>query len=51
VRGDLAIGDRPITEADPAEVRRCQSIAMERHQAANWLLGDAEIYSEADTST
>ena len=51
VRGDLAVGDRPITEADPAEVRRCQSIAMERHQAANWLLGDAELYSDVDAST
>lgn len=51
VKGDLAVGDCAITEAAPSEVRRCQSISQERHQAANWLLGVAVLYSDVDTST
>lgn len=51
IRSDLAIGSSPIADAPAGEVRRAQSIAMERHQAANWLLGHDPVYSEVDTST
>ncbi len=49
--GDLAVGGRPIAEADPGHVRFAQSIAMERHRAINWLLGYHRVYSGVDTST
>lgn len=49
--GDLAIGGRPIARADDALLARCESIASERRIAARWLLGDAPVYSEVDTST
>lgn len=48
---DLAIGGQPIHRADPERVQACSSIAVERHTAINWLLGDAELYSDVDTST
>jgi len=51
VAGDLAIGGVAIANADPNKVRACGSIAMERHQAINWLLGQCPVYSEVDTST
>lgn len=50
-KGDLSIEGVPISRADPEEVRRSQSIAMERHLAINWLLGRARLYSRVDTST
>lgn len=49
--GDLAIAGLPIAEADEERVHESQSIAMERHQAINWLLGRHETYSQVDTST
>jgi hypothetical protein len=49
--GDLAIGANPIAKAPADHVRYCQSIAQERHRAANWLLGYESVYSEVDTST
>jgi hypothetical protein len=48
---DLAIDGVPIAKAPEQRFRQCQSIAMERHQAINWLQGWDEIYSEVDTST
>jgi hypothetical protein len=48
---DLAIDGVPIAMASQDRFRQCQSIAMERHQAINWLQGWDEIYSEVDTST
>lgn len=48
---DLAIGGTPIADCDPEIIDRCQSVALERHQAINWLLGYDPTYSEADTST
>jgi hypothetical protein len=48
---DLAIGGRPISEADPQLVRLTESIARERHQAINWLQGFDWAYSRVDTST
>ncbi|MBI3861213.1 MAG: DUF4272 domain-containing protein [Planctomycetia bacterium] len=50
-KNDLALGDKPIAEADPDLVNSCQSSAMERHLAINWLSGYSKIYSETDTGT
>ena len=51
LKKDIAIQGKPIAKADPRVVRQVQSIAMERHQAINWLMGWHEIYSEVDTGT
>jgi hypothetical protein len=53
VGGDLSIGGVPIASADPGAVQRVRSIARERHQAANWLVGDAygAAYSSVGTDT
>jgi hypothetical protein len=51
IEGDLAIGGVAIHRADPGLVRRATSIARERHHAANWLRGDADLYSRIETST
>lgn len=48
---DLAIGGERIDAGGKAAFRNALSIATERHQAFNWLLGDAEIYSEVTTDT
>jgi hypothetical protein len=48
---DLAIKGLPIAKAPVDHVSACQSIAMERHQAINWLMGADPIYSGVDTST
>jgi hypothetical protein len=48
---DLALGDVAIKDAPEDVFQTALSIANERHMAVNWLLGDAEIYSETDTST
>lgn len=49
--GDLAVGGKPIAEADARRVGACHCIAVERHQAINWLEGQAALYSDVDTST
>ena len=49
--GDLAVGDLPISKADPEEALRLLSIAQERHRAINWLIGESAIYSETATNT
>src|SRR5262249_26438884 len=51
VNNDMALGANPLTHADPELVNACQSSAMERHLAINWLFGYSQIYSETDTST
>lgn len=51
IDNDLSVGGMRIDKAEPAQVQRCLSIAMERHQAINWLRGEHPIYSEVDTST
>lgn len=48
---DLAIRGVAIAKAPRDLIRMCQSIAMERHQAINWLVGQDAVYSEVDTST
>lgn len=47
---DLAIHTVPISKADKRVVTQVESIARERHQAINWLMGWHELYSEVDTS-
>ncbi|MBJ7576022.1 DUF4272 domain-containing protein [Luteimonas sp. MC1828] len=49
--GDLAVEGARIDQADDEQLQRCLSIAGERHQAANWLLGGDPLYSNVDTST
>ncbi|MEM6554214.1 MAG: DUF4272 domain-containing protein [Planctomycetota bacterium] len=48
---DLAVGGKPIAQADTAHVQMMTSIVQERHHAANWLLGWEELYSEVTTDT
>jgi len=49
---DLALGDQPIRGIDAPRLSSCQSVANERHLAANWLIGwNSSVYSETDTST
>ncbi|MGE5191561.1 MAG: DUF4272 domain-containing protein [Deltaproteobacteria bacterium] len=50
-KGDLALGGKPIAEADPDLINACQSAAQERHLAINWLSGYSHLYSETRTST
>lgn len=48
---DLAIGQNEISQTSDEDFRQCMSITSERHQAANWLVGDDQTYSEVDTGT
>lgn len=48
---DLAIGGLPISEAAVADVDLLNSLARERHQALNWLLGQDELYSHVTPDT
>lgn len=51
--GDLRIVDRPIASAPIDLVQQTSSIARERHQAGNWLVGDdyGARYSSVGTDT
>ncbi len=51
VNDDLAIGDQAIHQADPQRVQAASIAAVERHQAANWLVGHAPLYSKVETNT
>lgn len=51
VENDLAIANMTLCQASEEAWRECQSIAQERHQAANWLVGYDEVYSEVTTDT
>lgn len=51
IDNDLALRGQPVAEADEAVFQQCLSIAMERHQAANWLIGQQELYSEVSCDT
>jgi len=51
VDGDLALCGDAIINAPEDAFHLASSIAQERHQAINWLAGDAEVYSETDTPT
>ncbi len=49
--GDLIVGGRPLSKADPRQIARCNSIAVERHHAANWVIGIESLYSAISTDT
>jgi hypothetical protein len=49
MNGDLAIRGLPIAQSPDWE--EVHSITRERHQAANWLLGHAPLYSDVGTDT
>jgi Domain of unknown function (DUF4272) len=51
VNGDLAVGGLAIAKADPRVLSIAAGVALERHWAINWLMGDAGLYSEVDVST
>ena len=51
LEGDLAVSGEPAYRADPDRLAEARSIAMERHQAINWLIGFDPIYSLVDVST
>ncbi|HVR95083.1 MAG TPA: DUF4272 domain-containing protein [Thermoanaerobaculia bacterium] len=46
VEDDLVIDDTPLKAASEDLVRMTLSTVVERHRAANWLLGDHPVYSE-----
>lgn len=48
---DLAIEGKPIAKAGPVAAQRALSITLERHHAANWLIGWDPIYSAVETPT
>jgi hypothetical protein len=48
---DLAIGEVRIDNVDESVFRETLSIAQERHQAFNWLLGWDPLYSQVTTDT
>ena len=50
-QGDLAVGPQPIIRATPEEVGALASVARERHEAINWLLGQAPLYSRVSADT
>ena len=51
VAGDLEVRGLPVWEAPEEDWREVLSIARERQQAANWLMGQEEIYSEVTCDT
>jgi hypothetical protein len=48
---DLAFRGKPISSLDSDTFRAFMSMTMERHRAANWLVGSADVYSETGTDT
>lgn len=51
VDGDLGFEGESITAIDQRQIQIGQSIARERHHAANWLLGVHPVYSNVITPT
>jgi len=51
IDGDLAIGGSRVDRVPEPMCRQVLSIAQERHQAFNWLIGDEPIYSQVTTDT
>lgn len=49
--GDLALRGTPISGASDDVLGECTSIIRERQQAANWLIGQEELYSEVTCDT
>lgn len=48
---ELALQGQRLDEAEQGVFGLCQSIAVERHLAANWLCWGPEVYSDTDVST
>ncbi|PZR04362.1 MAG: hypothetical protein DI536_34435 [Archangium gephyra] len=48
---DLAVGGVPLSQAEPQQVGLTSSIALERHRAANWLIGAEPVYSRVVAPT
>jgi hypothetical protein len=51
VDGDLSIGGEPISKADEQARGMCRFTTMNRRRAAEWLIGQTDVYSEVDLST
>lgn len=51
IDNELAIQGQRLDEADGDVFGLCQSIAAERHRAANWLCWGPGVYSDTDVST
>jgi len=51
LQNDLALSGNAIADADPETVQTCQSSALERHLAINWIHGCSRIYSATPTNT
>lgn len=49
--GDLAIQGQPISATPPELIGHTRSIAVERHRAANWLVGTNSVYAYVETPT
>jgi hypothetical protein len=49
--GDLALGGKPLSQAEAAAVKHAGFIAYERHMAIEWLTRGGARYSETDTPT
>lgn len=49
--GDLAVRGVAFSKAAPSDVGLVTSIALERHRAANWLLGAHDTYSKVAVPT
>jgi hypothetical protein len=51
INSDLAIGPFEFCDATEEQRRRVYSIVLERHRAANWLIGDDSVYSKVALDT
>lgn len=51
IEGDLALRRTAVSKLPKREFDECRSIAMERHHAANWLIGTEEVYSQVTCDT
>jgi len=51
IDGDLAIAGERIDRVSDLQYHEAVSIAQERHQAFNWLLGFEPVYSQVTTDT
>lgn len=51
VGGDLAVGGVAVSKLEPSKLELVNSIAHERHLAANWLIGVNVNYSAVNTPT
>ncbi len=51
VSDDLEVRGVPVWDASEKDWREVLSIARERQQAANWLMGQEVVYSEVTCDT